>query len=287
MTQTTTHPIAQVRIPPNSVSHFFTGIWIVCQRELIKWTKDRGRLVAGLVQPLLWLFVMGVGLSHVVSTPGGFHYQTFLFPGIVSISVLFTAIFSGVSLVWDREFGFLREMLVAPVNRGAIILGKCLGGAITATVQGIIMLALAGFVHVPYSVPLFAEMIGMIFLISFSVTAFGLMLAVRVKQIQTVMPLVQLFITPMMFLSGAMYPLGDLPLWLQFLTRINPLTYAIQPMRSAVFHHIDVTPAAQHIFNPDITWNGWPVPVWLQLLMVIVMSAVMLAVTIFRFRKVD
>lgn len=279
--------VAAVRTPPSTTKHFFTTVWVVCKRELIKWTKDRGRLVAGFIQPILYLFVLGIGLSGIVHTNGSIKFQTFLFPGIVATSVLFTAMFSGVSLVWDREFGFLREMLVAPINRGAIIIGKCLGGAIAATVQGIVMLALAGAVHVPYNPILFLKLAGIIFLISFTVTSLGLLIACRVKQVQTVMPIVQLFLTPMMFLSGSMYPLGNLPLWLRFLTRINPLTYAVQPMRSVVFGYLDISPITKITLDPPLTWNGWVVPIWLQLLIVIVMSSAMLGITILRFKKVD
>lgn len=279
--------VVKVRVLKSSFRHDVAATWIVCQRELIKWSKDRGRLLAGLVQPVLWLFVLGSGLSAVVDTHGSFNYQTFLFPGAVAISVLFTSIFSGISLVWDREFGFLREMMVAPIKRSSIIIGKCFGGAITATAQGLVMIALGGFVGVPMSVSLVLELTAIVFLMSFAITALGLMMAGRIKQVQSAMPLIQLLITPMMFLSGAMYPIGDLPPWLHFLTRINPLTYAVQPMRDVVFNHLDVSPEIAATFNPGLTWNGWVVPVWLQLLMIVAMALTMLTITIIRFQKID
>ena len=127
------------------------------------------------------------------------------------MSVLFTAIFSAASIVWDREFGFLREMLVAPVSRSAIVIGKCLGGATVSTFQGIVILALAGAAGVPYDPVLFLTVIGELLLLSFTLTAFGVMMAARIKQIQAFMALTQMLVMPLFFLSGALYPLNGLP----------------------------------------------------------------------------
>src|SRR5215210_5544905 len=130
---TGTLPVEAIRRPPSGLAADLRAARIVCHRELLRWIKDRGRLAAGLFQPLLWLFVLGTGLSRVVSAGAeGIDFRTFLFPGVLATSVMFTAIFSGVSVVWVREFGFLREMLVAPIRRGSIMVGKCLGGAIVA-----------------------------------------------------------------------------------------------------------------------------------------------------------
>ena len=273
---------------PTGLAADLRAIRIVCHRELLRWTKDRGRLLAGLVQPLLWLFVLGTGLSRVVA-PGaeGLDFRTFLFPGVLATSVLFTAVFSGVSVVWDREFGFLREMLVAPIRRSSIMLGKCLGGAVVATVQATVLVALAGFAGVPYSPALIVELVLMLFLVSFSVTAFGLLLAARVTNLQTLFPVIQSVITPMMFLSGALYPVAGLPLWLLVLTKVNPLTYAVQPMRQVVFDHLDLPPSAAGALNAELTWAGWPVPVGLQLLILTGLGVAVLAVAIRRFSRVD
>jgi ABC-2 type transport system permease protein len=127
------------------------------------------------------------------------------------MSVLFTAIFSAASIVWDREFGFLREMLVAPVSRSAIVIGKCLGGATVSTFQGIVILALAGLAHVPDNPDLILTVIGELLLLSFTLTAFGVMMAARITQIQAFMALTQMLIMPLFFLSGALYPLRALP----------------------------------------------------------------------------
>ncbi|MGH9185764.1 MAG: ABC transporter permease [Acidimicrobiales bacterium] len=281
-------PVVPVSRAPSGLAVDVRAIRIVCHRELLRWAKDRGRLFAGLVQPLLWLFVLGTGLSRVVSAGAeGVDFRTFLFPGVLATSVLFTAVFSGVSVVWDREFGFLREMLVAPIRRSSIILGKCLGGAIVATGQACMILALAGFAGVPYSPVLFIEMLGILFLVSTACTAFGLLLAARVSNIQALMPIIQTVVTPMMFLSGALYPVGDLPTWLLVLTKLNPLTYGVQPMRHAVFSHLDLSPAATGALDPGVTWWGWQVPVALQLVTLAALGAAVLAIAVARFSRTE
>jgi ABC-2 type transport system permease protein len=281
-------PVAPVRRAPSGPAADLRAVRIVCHRELLRWYKDRGRLAAGLVQPLLWLFVLGTGLSRVVGAGAeGVSFRTFLFPGVLATSVMFTAVFSGVSVVWDREFGFLREMLVAPIRRSSIMVGKCVGGAIVATVQATVLLAMAGLAGIPYSPVLLLQLLAMLFLVAMAITAFGLLLAARIKSVQSLMPVIQTVITPMMFLSGALYPTSGLPTWLSVATKLNPLTYAVHPMRHAVFSRLDVSPAAMQTLDPPLTWNGWPVPIGLQLLILAAMGAAVLAVAIRRFSATD
>ena len=279
----------RVAVPERSLRHDLRAVSIVWRRELIRFRTDRLRAVTSLVQPILFLFVLGTGLSRLAShgLPAGVHFSTFIYSGVLAMSVLFTAIFSAASIVWDREFGFLREMLVAPVRRWAIVVGKCLGGATVATFQGLIFLALAGVAHVPYDPVLLLTLIGELLLLSFTLTAFGVMMAARIKQIQAFMALTQLFVLPLFFLSGALYPLNGLPAWLTVLTRIDPLTYVVQPMLNAVFAHLSVSPVAVHALSPGITWFGWVVPVGLCLAIVAVMGTAMLAVAIAEFRKTE
>ncbi len=279
----------RVAVPERSLRHDLRAVSIVWRRELIRFRSDRLRAVTSLVQPVLFLFVLGTGLSRLASRglPAGVDFKTFIYPGVLAMSVLFTSIFSAASIVWDREFGFLREMLVAPVRRWAIVIGKCLGGATVATFQGIIFLALAGVAHVPYDPALLFTLAGELLLLSFTLTAFGVMMAARIKQIQAFMALTQMVVLPLFFLSGALYPLNGLPPWLTVLTRIDPLTYIVDPMRHAVFGHLSINPAAQAVLSPGVTWNGWLVPVGLSLAMVAAMGLAMLAVAIAEFRKTE
>jgi ABC-2 type transport system permease protein len=178
-------------------------------------------------------------------------------------------------------------MLVAPVSRSAIVVGKCLGGATVATFQGIIILALAGAAGVPYDPVLFLTVIGELLLLSFTLTAFGVMMAARIKQMQAFMALTQMLVMPLFFLSGALYPLNGLPTWLTVLTRFDPLTYIVSPMRHAVFSHLPVSPAAASFLAPNVTWAGWQVPVGLSLGMVAVMGAALLGIAIAEFQKTE
>jgi ABC-2 type transport system permease protein len=281
--------LIRVAVPERSVRADLRAVSIVWRRELIRFRTDRLRAVTSLVQPVLFLFILGTGLSRLAGRglPPGVDFQTFIYPGVLAMSVLFTSIFSAASIVWDREFGFLREMLVAPVRRWAIVIGKCLGGATVATFQGIIFLALAGVAHVPYDPVLLITLVGELLLLAFTLTAFGVMMAARIKQIQAFMALTQLFVLPLFFLSGALYPLNGLPAWLTVLTRIDPLTYIVDPMRQAVFDHLPVPPQALNVLSPGVTWAGWLVPLGLSLAIVAAMGLAMLGIAIAEFRKTE
>lgn len=279
----------RVAVPSGGLKQDLRAISIVWRRELIRFWRDKLRMVTSLIQPILFLFVLGTGLSTLAKhgMPPGVNLRTFLYPGVLAMSALFTALFSAGSIVWDREFGFLREMLVAPVSRGSIVLGKCLGGTTVATFQGIIILILAGLAGVPYRPTLILTLIGELLLLSFTLTAFGVMMAARIQQFQAFMAVTQMLVMPLFFLSGALYPLEGLPTWLTVLTRIDPLTYIVGPMRSVVFNSINMTQAARHFLSPGVTWDGWLVPVFLSLAIVAVMGAVMAFVAIVEFRKND
>jgi ABC-2 type transport system permease protein len=287
MTATNPAPVASVRVPAAGLRHQVRAVAVVWQREMIRFGRDRSRIVSSLVQPVLFLFVLGTGLSSLIASNGDVDFRTFLFPGVLATSVLFTAAFSGISMVWDREFGFLREMLVAPVSTVAILTGKCLGGATVATLQSLIILALAGLVGVPYDLVMMVELVGLLFLMAFMICALGLFLSARVKQVQSAMPLVQLTITPLMFLSGSLFPLSNLPGWLHVATTLNPMTYAVEPIRSVVFDHLDLTPAAQATFNPGITWGGWQVPVPMQIAIVVATCLILLGLAVARFARTE
>jgi ABC-2 type transport system permease protein len=279
----------RVAVPEGGLRHDLRAVGIVWRRELIRFRTDRLRAVTALIQPVLFLFVLGTGLGALAgrSLPPGISFKTFIFPGVLAMSVLFTAIFSAASIVWDREFGFLREILVAPVSRGSIVIGKTLGGATIATFQGIIFLVLAGFAHVPYNPLLIITLIGELLLLSFTLTAFGVMMAARIKQFQAFMALTQMLVMPLFFLSGALYPLTGLPAWLSVLTRIDPLTYIVGPMRHAVFMHLTIGPAFEQRLSPGITWVGWTVPIGLSLGIVAIMGLVMTGIAVAEFRKTE
>ena len=206
---------------------------------------------------------------------------------VLAMAVMFTAMFSAASVVWDREFGFLREMLVAPVRRGSIVLGKCLGGATVASFQGVIVIAIAGLVNVPYSPTLIFAVLGIQLLLSFTITTFGVMMSARIRQMQSFMALTQMLILPLFFLSGSIFPASNLPTWLTVLNRIDPLTYAVDPMRRVVFDHLTIPATARARFDPGITWNGWHVPTLVELGVVAALGLVMLGIAIAQFSRTE
>ena len=200
---------------------------------------------------------------------------------------MFTAMFSAASIVWDREFGFLREMMVAPIRRSSIVIGKCLGGATVASLQGVILLCLAWAVHVPYSVTLVLGILALQLLLAFSITAFGVMVAVRIKQMQAFMGVMQMVVMPMFFISGALFPVVGLPVWLAVLNRLDPLTYAVDPMRKLVFNHLDISASARAALAPGVTWWGWHVPALLEVAVVLALGLVMLGIAIWEFNATE
>jgi ABC-2 type transport system permease protein len=290
---TDTVPRVETPAGPGSLStqagtflHDLRGVKIVWQRELMRFWQDRTRLIVSLAQPILFLFVLGTGLSTLArGATGGLSLRTFMFPGVLAMSTMFTAMFSAGSIVWDREFGFLREMLVAPIPRWSVVLGKALGGATVATLQGLLILVLAGGAGVPYNAVLMVTLVLELLVLSFTLTALGVLLASRVKQMQAFMAMNQLVLLPLLFLSGAMFPLANLPTWLHVLTRIDPVTYAVDPMRRAVFDHLTVAPAVRHVLSPGLTWGTWKLSVGLELALVLVLGAALLAVAISQFNR--
>jgi ABC-2 type transport system permease protein len=278
--------LAPVRVAERSFSSELRAVKIVWQREIIRFFSDPLRIITSLVQPFLFLFVLGTGLSQLTSSfSGGLSLRTFLYPGILAMAVLFTALFAAASIVWDREFGFLREMLVAPVRRSSIVIGKCLGGATVAGFQGLIVIAIAGLVGVPYSLLLMLEVFGIQLLLAFTITAFGVAMSARIKQMQSFMALTQMLVMPLYFLSGSMFPAGHLPTWLTVLNRIDPLTYAVDPIRRLVFSHLTLSAVARARLDVGVTWMGWRVPTLLEVGMVAVMGIALLGVAIASFSR--
>ena len=287
--ESNTAPVAGVRVAGGRLTDDLRAVRVVWKRELIRFGRSRIRIVTSLVQPVLFLFVLGTGLSSVIPrAPSAVDFRTFMFPGVLAMTVLFTAMFSAVSIVWDREFGFLREMLVAPVRRGALVVGKCIGGATVATIQGAMMIALAGLVHVPYDPLLLLELLGMLVLTAFAITAFGVMIASRIAQVESFQMVMQFAVLPMFFLSGAVFPLSRLPLWLRVLTRLDPLTYAVDPMRHAVIAALPASGARLlRQLDPGVTWAGWHVPIAVEVAVVAAFALVSLVIAAVQFGRAE
>lgn len=207
------------------------GIW---RRELIRFAREKSRIASSLAAPLLWLVVLGGGL-RMVQIPVGGNYQSFLYPGIIGMTILFTSVFSGISVIWDREFGFLKEILVAPVARWSIVLGKAMGGATAALIQALILLPLAPLVGVEVSLVKVPLLVVLMAVIAIGLTSTGLLIASLMGSMEGFNLIMGFAIQPMFFLSGALFPLSGAPEWLRAISYINPFTYGVDVLRWAVF----------------------------------------------------
>jgi ABC-2 type transport system permease protein len=252
---------------------------MVWRRDLIRLKRNYVRIVFGLAQPLGFLVVFSVGLASVIgsdSLPGNVSYQEFIFPGILAISVISSALISTISIVWDREFGFMREMLVAPVSRGALIAGKTLGGGSIAMTQGIILLVLAPAAGVHLTPQRVAGLLAALIAMAFVMTALGIVLASSVKNMQTLQTTMTLVTQPMIFTSGALFPIANLPAWLAIVCRLNPATYGVDLARRA-------------LLGPQfaLTIGDWVVPIWFDLLVLATFGAAMLTIATMRLTRTE
>jgi ABC-2 type transport system permease protein len=213
------------------------AIYTIWLREAIAFSREKGRVVGMVGQPLLYLLILGKGITAGMrlNVAGNVDYIQFLYPGVIAMSVLFTSVFSAISIIWDREFGFLKEVLVAPVPRWGVALGKSLGGATVALVQVAIMVLMAPIVGISLSPLLILKLLGLTFLLSLAVTSLGVAVASRMASMQSFQMIMNFLVMPLYFLSGAMFPLTSAPGWLKSLMVVDPLTYGVDAIRSVVF----------------------------------------------------
>jgi len=205
-------------------------IWL---RNMKRYLRSKSRIIGSIAMPLFFLLFLGVGLNSVIQLPGlGESYIVFLIPGMVAMSVLFTSVFSGIQIIWDKQFGFLKETLVAPVSRLEIMSGQTFGGATTAVFQGALILILSVLVGFPLSNPVgFLIALAFMILIGISFTAFGIAIASRMEDMTGFQLIMNFVVFPIFGLSGALFPISSLPAWMIPLTLLDPLTYGVEGIR--------------------------------------------------------
>jgi ABC-2 type transport system permease protein len=260
------------------------GAYIIWYRDILRYVRDRARIVAALGQPVLYLFIFGTGLSSAFAlgqggaAGGNLSYRTFMFPGVLAMTVIFTSIMSAMSIVWDREFGFLREILVAPVSRPVVAIGKALGGSTVACFQASIVLVLGIFIGVPLTPGLLLTVIPLLFLLAFCLSCVGIAIASRMKTMEGFQVMMNFFLMPMLFLSGAFFPVNNLPGWLAVLTRIDPATYGVDAIRRAVLQAAGVDPGTVQALS--LTLFGQTVPIAFEALVLVGCSLVALTLAV-------
>ena len=225
----------------------FNAIYVIVAREFKKFVRERSRLVSALARPLVWLFLVGAGMSRLVPPVDGVSYMQFIFPGILGMTILFSAMFSSISIIWDKEFGFMKEILVAPVSRLSIVIGKALSGSIISTLQAVIVLLLFPLLGLKLGVTDIISAVFICMLVSFSVSAFGIVIATFYESYESFSAIMNFIIMPMFFLSGAMYPVKLLPEALRFAAKLNPLTYGVDALK-----HV-ISPLAHGPMSPDFS----------------------------------
>ncbi|ABN56260.1 MULTISPECIES: ABC transporter permease [Methanoculleus] len=218
-------------------------IWL---RNVKRYLRSKSRIVGSLGMPLFFMLVLGFGLNSIVSIPGVEEgYLEFIIPGIVAMSVLFTSVFSGIQIIWDKQFGFLKETLVAPVSRLEIMIGQTLGGATTAVIQGLILMVFALFIGLqPAGISGFLVAVGFMALIGVTFTAFGIAIASRMEDMHGFQLIMNFVIFPIFGLSGALFPINSLPDWLRPLTLADPLTYGVEGIRYGLSGTAQIHPLA-------------------------------------------
>jgi ABC-2 type transport system permease protein len=267
------------------------AIYIVWYRDLLRFWRDRPRIVISLAQPLLFLVVFGAGLGSSLGgafggsgAAGSLSYAQFVYPGIIGMAVLFASVFGAMSIVWDREFGFLKEILVAPIDRSTVAIGKALGGATQALIQGLILLVLAPFVGVTLTVQSVLLLIPFVFVLAFGLSSMGVALASRMKSLQGFQIVMNFLMMPMFFLSGSLFPLAGVPDWMAVLSRLNPATYGMDPLRRIV---LGAGLPAEATDRLGLTIFGQVLPIGLEALVLLAFGVVMLGVAVRNFRQRD
>ena len=242
------------------------GIYAVWLREAKIYVREKERLVSAVISPLLWIFAFGAGVGSTVDVIQGYSYQVFIYPGIVVMTVLFTSLFYGVYIIWDRKLDFLKEVLVAPVSRASVFAGKMLGGATDAMVQVIFLLIIGLFINIPLTPLIVIKAFLMLLLISVAMVSIGLVIGSNLQSPEGFSLVINFVMWPMFFFSGALFPVSNLASWLSAATYINPLTYGVDALRGII-----------------LGINQFPI--YYDVGIMLVFSAIMMGVGILSFRR--
>jgi ABC-2 type transport system permease protein len=206
-------------------------MYIIWYRDVLRFWRDKSRLVGAFAFPFIFLAIFGIGLAGWVNLEGDVDFSKFMFPGVIGMTVLMSSFAAGISITWDREFGFLKEVLIAPISRATVAMGKTLGGATIATIQGTIILLLAPLIGITLSPGLVFKLLPLIFLVACALAALGILIASRIKSMEAFNVVMNMLMMPMVFLSGVFFPVSNLPSWMNVLVKINPATYGVDPIR--------------------------------------------------------
>jgi len=270
------------------------SIYALWQRDVIKFFRDRARLLGSFAMPFLFLVIFGSGMSGALSSMfnvsgmssfASFDYVSFMFPGIIAMTVFTTSIFSALSVVTDKEEGYMREILVSPVSRTKVAMGKILGGATVAVIQGLLMLLFVPFIGVDLSVGILVRLIPAMFLVAFTLSSIGLLFASSLTTSEGFQAVIQVIVFPMLFLSGAFFPLNGMPGWMNVLVKVNPMTYAVDLFKKIILDVGSMDAMLKQAMGLNLEVLGITVTMLHEVLLIVLLGAVFVVLATLFFNR--
>ncbi|MFC7063586.1 ABC transporter permease [Halobacillus seohaensis] len=274
------------------------GIFAIWQRDITKFFRDKARLFGSFTMPILFLLIFGGGMSGtmenmMIGSMGGeaggadFNYVEFVFPGIVAMTLLMTSIFSALSIIEDKDFGYMKEILVSPISRVSIAVGKMLGAATVATIQGIILFLLIPLIGLTYDFMSLIQVIPFMFLLASALSGLGLLFASVIRSTQGFQMTVQILVMPMIFLSGALFPINNMPAWMNFIVKINPVTYGVDVMKKIMIDVDTLSPVIREAMGLNLSVFGRQVTFFEEILFILVFAIILVLLATMSFRKAN
>ncbi|RSL33072.1 ABC transporter [Salibacterium salarium] len=269
------------------------GILAIWQRDVKKFFRDRARLFGSFTMPILFLLIFGGGMSGTMEnligggmTGGGdFHYVQFVFPGIVAMTLLMTSVFSSLSIIEDKDFGYMKEILVSPISRVNIAIGKMLGASTVAFLQGVMMFLLIPFLGISYNITSLLQVLPFMFLLACALSSVGLLIASFLTSTQGFQLIVQVLVMPMVFLSGALFPVSNMPAWMDVIVKINPVTYGVDVMKKVMIDVENLTPAVREAMGLNLSIFGREITVFEEVLFMLSFTTILVLLATLSFRR--
>lgn len=273
------------------------GVIAIWQRDLTKFFRDRARLFGSFTMPILFLLIFGGGMSGSMETMmagsmgnaagGDFNYVEFVFPGIVAMTLLMTSVFSAMSIIEDKDFGYMKEILVSPISRVSIAVGKMLGAATVSTIQGIILFLLIPFLGLSYSIMSLIQVIPFMFLLACALSGLGLLFASFIRSTQGFQMTVQILVMPMIFLSGALFPVSNMPAWMDVIVKINPITYGVDVMKKIMIDVENLSPVVLDAMGLNLSVFGRQVTIFEEVMFILIFAVVLVLFATLSFRRAN
>jgi ABC-2 type transport system permease protein len=261
------------------MSEVWRGTWVVAYRELLRFVNERSRVVGSFAQPVIFLVIFGAGFGNMIGSLGpDVNFIQFMYPGIIAMGVLTSSLFAGVSVVWDREFGFLREVMVAPLARSGIVLGKAIGAAAVALLQVLLLLAIAPFIGVALDPVLVARLVPVVVILSVALSGLGILIASFMRSQQGFQLVIQMLVFPLIFLAGVFFPVDRAPAWLEALSKINPMTYGVDAIRQVFLGPSVETGLGVSVFGRLMSLTE-------EVVIIAVIGAALLSAAVWAFRR--